>query len=152
MLVEEKIKLLKALYKENITDYDILNKLSFLYEENDQNILDQLSRKQRVRFALRCVRSVQHLIKFDEELNQKTSVCLDLLDQWLSNPKSVSKQQLRDAGCDAHYIAYTAANTAFAAVNYAAANTAYYVANTASNKQQQIKLNRSFLIETILET
>ena len=137
---------------------------------DDQIILDQLDHAQKVQYALKCARSVVHLINH-EQTKQKANKCLSLVDQWLSNPSSVTNDQLYDAAhaADAaHYAARGAADAAYCAVDAAdaayyaaycavdAADAAVYAAHAADaavyvapNQQAQIELNFKFLMETI---
>ena len=152
--MKNKLIILKDLYQ-RIGDRATKDQMLRLFKiKDDQAILNELNQAQKVQYALKCARSVVHLIK-DEQTKQKTKKCLSLVEQWLSNPSSVSNDQLYDAArCAtdatyraAGYAAGYAANAAHAA-GYAALAAGYAV-DAAPDQQAQIELNFKFLMETI---
>ena len=90
-----------------------------------KSILRPLPKKEIVNFALEVAEDVFHLNS--DQTRQLVRTCLDLVHQWLSDPKSVSGDQLRSASSAAYasavYASYAAAASAAYAAAYAAAAT-----------------------------
>jgi hypothetical protein len=83
-----------------------------------RSLLEKLTNKIQVSFALYCAEDVYSLTKNSKE----AKICIDLIKEWLRNPDRPGlREELRDAA--------NAAYTAFDA--YSATNTAIHAANTA---------------------
>ena len=70
-----------------------------------ENILRPLPKKEIVRFALEVAEDV---FRLNDQTISSSRTCLDLLHQWLDDPKSVSNEQLRSAASVAAFAVYTA--------------------------------------------
>ena len=107
----------------------------FKSNSNIESILRPLPNKEIVYFVLEVAEDVFHLN--DDRRKQLARTCLDLLHQWLDDPKSVSSERLRSASSAAWSAAASAASTASNAATYAAsaanaANATTYAANAAA--------------------
>ena len=81
----------------------------------------------QVKFALHCAKdSLKFIDQAKEPAAYESSLkCTNLVEQWLNNPSSVSKEELEKAAQDASYAsAYSAASAASAYSAYAAAYSA----------------------------
>ena len=101
---------------------------NFESNSNIESILRPLPKKEIVRFALEVAEDVFHLN--NDQTRQAARTCLDLVHQWLDNPKSVSSEQLRSAASAA---VYSAAARAAASAASASANAAYGAYGAACN-------------------
>ena len=127
MTYKDKLYFLKSFYEQDPgLDPHALLKLSFLSEDE---IKENLSHKQSATWTYKCASSVVHLIE-NKESKSKADECLNLVDKWLNDSTSVTKEQLRDA---ASYAAYDAAYYAASNATSYAAFAASYAACAASN-------------------
>jgi len=139
MDIKNKIKLLKVLYAANKTkDLDCcdIDALFFLAGLENQfyyginKVLKTLSKEQCVLFAYNCALSVVCFLEPKSRKKEKTIICLNTVNQWLKNPKSISLEQLKK---EANIASLPAAMVAYAA----------------PNKHEQVKKNLEFLLEVL---
>ena len=163
MNTNTKITILKNLYSQDQNLDPLLTLKFFGLSDDIEEYQDILSHQQIVSYAYKCACDAFKYI--DKQKNPKTYLtskkCLDLVQKWLKDNKSVSKEELKNtdaAACIAnavyvaayatHYAANAAAYAAWAACY--ATNAAYYHHNKSKkHKQQQIKRNAQHLIEIL---
>ena len=91
---------------------------------DSDNILTNYSHKDKVKVALYCAEDCFHINPIEE-----SKLCIDLIKKWLTDEKSVTKEELRTAADNAA----NAVATASYAANAAAASYAIFVAASATN-------------------
>src|SRR4051812_17179841 len=83
------------------------------------NILRQLTHKQKVFFAFICAKEA-----YKNHPTEQSKTCFDLIEKWLENPKTVTRQQLRTAAHTAGRASASANAYAYAAPAHAAYSAA----------------------------
>ena len=98
---------------------------------NKHEAIGYVSHKTLVYFA---VESANYALQnYSKNITPKAQACIDLINKWLEDSSSVSKEELNAAAAAADAAAYCAANAADAAAYAAdAANAAAYAADAAT--------------------
>ena len=111
------------------------------YKESIQLILAECSHKTQVRFALYCNVDLDKYydVKKDSKVYEARQKCIELINKWLIDDKSVSKEELKKIADAAYYAYHAASNANNVAYNatyaayYATYYAAYYAVNAAYN-------------------
>ena len=160
-IMNPKLKMLCDLYEKANGDInpDALMKVCFFNDVKD--ILRLCSNRQCVKFAYLCAKSVFHLIE-DENLDEYPNKCLELVDKWLNNPDSVSKQELKTSTFNITNNIYCSPFTINAIVcavytiycfpyTISAENADCFSVVASDNKQEQERKNLGFLVQVLKE-
>jgi len=94
--------------------------------DNRETILNELSHKNKVRFALFCAKQTRHLTD-----NKEAMQAINIVELFLEDKATAKK--CRKASDAASYAAYTSYDAAAATAATAAATASYATSNTASN-------------------
>ena len=134
--------------------------LDNIYYYNKVWIITKLfNRKQNVKFAILCAKSVIDVFEKKYPNDKRPRLALESTEKWLANPTKDNESACKKAAITVYSASYSAPNAAFNAASYAhyasyayyaydaACDAAYYACSAAENKKAQEKLNLSFLLE-----